>query len=109
MQLRDFVGGDADRAFTIANTETNRAMSQASMATYTQNGITGVTWSGEEDDCDICQGNQDAGIIATGDDFPSGDSEPPGHPNCRCAISPAELPDAPAETSQPDESEEETE
>jgi SPP1 gp7 family putative phage head morphogenesis protein len=101
VQIRDFVGGDADRAFMIANTETCRAMSQASMNTYTQNGITGVTWSGEDDACDICQANIDAGIIATGDDFPSGDSEPPAHPNDRCSVSPADLP---TETSQPDQS-----
>ena len=104
MQIRDFVGGDADRAFAIANTETCRAMSQASMDTYQQNGITGVTWSGEDDACDICQANIDAGVIATGDAFPSGDSEPPCHPNDRCSVSPADLPDASAGTSQPDES-----
>jgi SPP1 gp7 family putative phage head morphogenesis protein len=33
-----------------------------------------------------CQGNAEAGWIALGEDFPSGDARPLAHPNCRCTM-----------------------
>lgn len=79
------------RAEMIANTEVNRAMSLATMDTYEANGIGGVEWLAEDNACEACGANADAGVIALGDEFPSGDTSPPAHPRCRCAISPAEL------------------
>jgi hypothetical protein len=78
---------DPRRAVTIANTEMARAMSVASVDTYQSLDVQQVEWIGMEP-CDLCQENEDASPIAMGDEFPSGDTEPPGHPNCRCTIAP---------------------
>jgi hypothetical protein len=85
--LESKLGGG--RALTIANTEVARAMSIASMDTYSANGVAGVEWLVANLDTDeTCTGNAGAGPIALGETFPSGDTEPPAHPNCRCAIAP---------------------
>ena len=76
------------RAAVIANTEVNRAMSVASMDTYRDNGIAGVEWLAESDADDECTENADASPLPIDEPFPSGDTEPPAHPNCRCAVSP---------------------
>ena len=78
---------DPRRAVTIANTEMARAMSVASVDTYNELNVEMVEWIGMEP-CDDCQENEDAGAIPVGDEFPSGDTEPPAHPNCRCTIAP---------------------
>lgn len=36
--------------------------------------------------CPVCQENSDAGFIDIDDQFPSGDDEPPAHPNCGCEL-----------------------
>jgi hypothetical protein len=75
------------RAMTIATTEMARGMMVATMDTYNDYGVGQVEWIGI-DPCESCAENEDAGPIALGDAFPSGDTEPPAHPNCRCTISP---------------------
>lgn len=79
--------GDGQRALTIATTEMNRAMSVASMDSYKEYGVDKVEWL-TADPCDECAENEDAGAIPTGDEFPTGDTEPPAHPNCRCSLAP---------------------
>lgn len=79
--------GSADRALTIATTEMNSAMSVASMDNYQTLGVEQVEWLGLEA-CEICQPNIDQGAIPLGQEFDSGDTEPPGHANCRCSILP---------------------
>lgn len=79
--------GDAERALTIATTEMNRAMSAASTDSYKEFGVDQVEWL-TADPCDECAENEDAGAIPLGDEFPTGDTEPPAHPNCRCSIAP---------------------
>ena len=83
MGLRDYVGGDASRAFTIADTECARAAQDASMQTYQANGIEMLDWLVADDPCDDCQANADGGPY-TVDAFP----DLPEHPRCRCASSP---------------------
>jgi len=78
--------GDPARALTIAITEQNRAMSLASMQNYQQYGVEKVEWSGANP-CDICAPNEGQ-VVALGELFNSGDTEPPVHPNCRCAVLP---------------------
>lgn len=92
--LRDFVSGDTARATMIAHTEINRAMSSATLATYVQNNVSGVEWLVWEP-CPTCEANEDAGVIPTGSTFPSGDTNPPAHPRCRCSLSPATLEESP--------------
>ncbi|MFD0393343.1 phage minor head protein [Streptomyces nogalater] len=81
---------DATRAEMIATTELCRAISQASLRTYQANGIERIEWASAGDGrvCPICQKNADGGARRPGSQFPSGQTSPPGHPWCRCALVP---------------------
>jgi uncharacterized protein with gpF-like domain len=57
------------------------------MDNYQELGVERVEWLGL-DACEICQPNIDQGPIPLGSEFESGDTEPPGHANCRCSILP---------------------
>lgn len=78
---------DPERALMIAQTEMSRATSVASRNEYENTGVEYVEWL-VADGCDICQENQMASPIPITDTFPSGDTEPPAHPNCMCSLSP---------------------
>ena len=78
---------DPERALMIAQTETSRAVSIASRELYQESGVELVEWL-VADPCDLCQENADVSPIGIGDTFPSGDTEPPAHPNCVCDIAP---------------------
>lgn len=84
-QMIDTVINDPEAAMVIARTEMARAVSVATRDSYENAGIEQVEWL-VADGCDICQENADASPIGIGDTFPSGDSEPPAHPNCECAL-----------------------
>lgn len=43
-------------------------------------------WVTDADPCEDCEDNADEGWIDADDEFPSGDDEPPAHPNCKCAL-----------------------
>jgi phosphohistidine phosphatase len=47
-------------------------------------GATEKSWVGGT--CKTCQENAEAGWIDMDDQFPSGDDEPPAHPNCGCEL-----------------------
>ena len=81
--------GDPARALTIAITEQNRAMSIAALFTYREAQIENVEWNAVQP-CDICAPN-DGQVVPLGQAFDSGDTEPPAHPNCRCALLPVIL------------------
>lgn len=89
---------DDDRAMTIARSELIAAENQGNMQGYRDAASTGVRvmkeWETAGDDAvsEDCEENESVGPIDLDDDFPSGDSEPPAHPNCRCAVVPY-LPD----------------
>lgn len=85
--LVDEVIDDASHALMIAQTEMSRAVSVASRDLYESSDVEQVEWLVAEG-CDLCQDNADASPIGIGDTFPSGDSEPPAHPNCMCALAP---------------------
>jgi SPP1 gp7 family putative phage head morphogenesis protein len=74
------------RAMLIARTETARAMVAASLERYTADNIQSLEWL-VGDPCDDCAKNEGV-IVPLGDQFPSGDTEPPVHPNCLCDIAP---------------------
>lgn len=38
--------------------------------------------------CSECEDNSLAGVVTRGDEFPTGDKQPPAHPGCRCLVSP---------------------
>jgi len=74
------------RALTIAITEQNRVISAATMARYKEAGLEKQEWA-VSDPCDICAKN-DGAIVPIGTSFPSGDTQPPAHPHCRCVLLP---------------------
>ena len=78
--------GDPARALTIAITEQNRAVSMATMQNYERFGLEKMEWSGAMP-CDICAQNEGQ-VVAIGQPFNSGHTQPPVHPNCRCALLP---------------------
>jgi hypothetical protein len=74
------------RALTIAITEQNRAISQATVNRYTEAGVQKMEWI-TFDPCKICAQNENV-EVPIGQPFPSGDTQTPAHPNCRCALVP---------------------
>jgi len=88
--LRDVLD-DPRWADMVAVTETNRAVSAATLQRYLDNGVPAKEWLTALDErvCSICNGNQDDGPVLLSAYFSSGDDAPPGHPDCRCAIGPA--------------------
>ena len=65
----------------------SRATAVASRELYQDSGVELVEWLVAEP-CDICQENADVSPIRIDETFPSGDTEPPAHPNCVCDIAP---------------------
>lgn len=78
---------DPQWADMVAITELARATSIAAMNTYRANGIEATYWATADDDrvCRLCEENEAQGAVPLGAAFQSGDTEPPGHPVCRCA------------------------
>ena len=79
-----------ERALTIAITEGQRAKIEANVDSYAANNVEQIEWT-TNDPCPDCEEN-DGKIVSLGDDFPSGDTQPPVHPNCQCDVIPV-MPD----------------
>ncbi len=80
------------RAFTIARTETSRAMGEGNYNAMTQNGVTTKRWvTAGGNPCEICQGNEDDGEIPIDQAFSSGDDYEPAHPNDECYTEAGEI------------------
>ena len=74
------------RAELIAQTEANTAYAAGRRETANSLGLDEKRWNPDGEACaEICQPNADAGWISVDDDFPSGDDDIPGHPNCDCS------------------------
>jgi len=79
----------ADRAETIARTETARADTNGTLISYSAAGAVGKRWIvGSETDCDVCQANADAGPIPLDAAWADGTDAPPAHPRCVCDLVP---------------------
>lgn len=80
---------DPSWADVVAQTELTRAVSFSTVLTYQSQGVTRSIWLTAHDQrvCPICRDN-DGVVRPVGQDFPSGDSQPPAHPRCRCALGP---------------------
>ena len=74
------------RALSIAITEQNRAISTATSNRYLEAGLEKMEWLVFQP-CNICAKNANQ-IVSIGAPFPSGDTQPPAHPHCRCALAP---------------------
>lgn len=98
-QFRDWANGapgKTSRSETIATHEISRAFHTggadvAEIVNYELRAAGGwieKAWDGEPDACEeICMPNIEAGWLAEDEQFPSGDSEAPGHNGCRCSMS----------------------
>lgn len=74
------------RALTIAITEQNRVMSAATIQRYKEAELEKMEWH-VSDPCAKCA--QNAGVeVPIGTSFPSGNTQPPAHPHCRCVLLP---------------------
>jgi SPP1 gp7 family putative phage head morphogenesis protein len=80
----------SSRALTIAITEQNRAMSAATINRYKDMQIQEMEWE-VSDPCPKCAQNANQ-VVQIGGTFNSGNTQPPAHPNCRCALLPV-IPD----------------
>ncbi len=81
---------DPSRSLTIAITEGSRAQNYATRDTYNELGLEQWEWSANKP-CDNCAKN-DQEVRSIGVTFPSGDAQPPAHPNCKCIMLPV-IPD----------------
>ena len=80
----DEVRQDPARSRLIARTEVNRAMTQASIASYRQSGLSKFNLLTSPGACPICVAIADSNPHSLSDIV----SQPPIHPACRCAASP---------------------
>lgn len=80
------VVGDPKRAELIARTETVRSYSMGVTTFGKEAGYTKKVWEISSDPCEVCQQNSGAVVDIDGT-FPSGDTEAPAHPRCRCGVS----------------------
>lgn len=85
--LVDSYGFSADRAETIARTETAEADVQGNLASYQESGVQKKRWVVGDGCCDVCQ-ELDGEEVAIDDVFSDGSDGPPQHPNCRCDVLP---------------------
>lgn len=79
----------ADRAEMIARTEIGNAHMSGALEGANSSGldlVKSIVRGGEDNDCDICGDNEDAGQIDLTEMFPSGDEAPLFHPNCECTM-----------------------
>jgi len=80
------VVNDPKRATTIARTESVRSFSRGITVFGEESKATAKFWEISSDPCAICAENEGA-KVGLDEEFPSGDMEPPAHPNCRCGVS----------------------
>jgi SPP1 gp7 family putative phage head morphogenesis protein len=86
--IQDAVGSPA-RALTIAVTESSRVMNASALNRYREAGIKDAQWmvvfGGGA--CEKCAQNANK-IVPLGGTYPSGNTQPPAHPHCRCNLRP---------------------
>jgi hypothetical protein len=75
------------RAAMIAQTESSDAYNATRESIALEAGLDEHAWETESGDpCQICLDNEDEDYIDIDEDFSSGDSAPPAHPNCECLV-----------------------
>lgn len=87
-RVADVYGKAQDfRTDMIARTEVAASSNFGSIQGYLQAGVTQHQWAVVNPEDDDCIEN-DGVIVDIGDSFPSGDDDPPVHPNCMCTTLP---------------------
>jgi SPP1 gp7 family putative phage head morphogenesis protein len=76
------------RSQVIARTEMRRSVESAQRETEKDLGAREKEWVTSRDDkvSEQCDADHQAGWLPVDEAFPSGNQEPPGHPNCRCTL-----------------------
>lgn len=89
-RIRDAYAFSDDRAGLIARNEVATANQAGALEGMKLARGAGVklkkVWVPDDDACEVCQENADAGPIDIDDEFPSGDDQPTAHPHCECSI-----------------------
>jgi SPP1 gp7 family putative phage head morphogenesis protein len=85
--IQDSYAFSADRAETVARTETAYADVAGNMASYREASVPKKRWIVGEGCCDECQAMADE-VVDMDEPFSSGDDAAPAHPNCRCDVVP---------------------
>ena len=77
-----------ERRKTIAQTEGRYATSEARAAAADERKDEFKRWITSPDErlCEVCDGNENDGVIPINESFSSGDMHTPAHPNCRCTV-----------------------
>ena len=77
-----------ERRKTIANTEGRYATSEARRAAADDRKDEFKRWITSPDErlCEVCDGNENDGVIPINESFSSGHTQTPAHPNCRCTV-----------------------
>jgi len=91
LNIRNYLGDTsriAERAETIARTETSEALNRSILGANTLLGATEKSWVCCNDAmvCEDCWKNQEEGRIPMKKAFLSGHHRPPAHPFCRCGL-----------------------
>ena len=86
--IKDAPAFDRARAKVVARTETAYALGVGQLKAAEVQGRDEKRWrtAGDALVSDECMGNEGAGWISIADNFPSGVSSIPQHPNCRCVV-----------------------
>lgn len=79
-----------DYSDLIGTTEITDAIEEAILDMMIDQGVEQIRWVADPDACEICKKNAEASPLPIGSEFPSGDTEPPAHPRCRCNLVPAD-------------------
>lgn len=81
-----------ERAELIARYEVGTANSGGALESFKAAKELGIpvkkAWLADDQACEVCQENQEAGAIELDETFPSGDDAPLAHPNCECSLIP---------------------
>lgn len=77
---------------TAVDEHLQRTYGHGLLDAWEQLGVQGIRWQAhDEPRCPEgrCRTNAAEGVVALGEDFPSGDRVPPAHPGCTCVVVPA--------------------
>lgn len=80
---------DEDYADFVAGDEVHGQAQQGALDIYDEYGLPIIVVC-EPDACSLCKDNADAGPLAAGNAWPSGDVSSPFHAHCRCYLASAE-------------------
>jgi len=79
-----FTEATESRSVMITRTEVSASLNEGAIQSYKQAGVESTEWIATSP-CEVCAEN-DGVVVKIGDAFPTGDTQPPQHPNCQCTV-----------------------